>query len=57
MTLGLEEAGLVEVTSGVSSGESVVVAGQGGLKDGTKIKVLGSSSSPAGVTAEDRTTA
>jgi membrane fusion protein (multidrug efflux system) len=38
--LGLEENGHLEILSGVEAGESVVVAGQGGLKDGAKIKVL-----------------
>jgi RND family efflux transporter MFP subunit len=38
--LGLEEGELVEALSGVAAGEHVVVAGQGGLDDGQKIKVL-----------------
>ncbi len=38
--LGLEEGDVVEVLSGVSAGDKVVVAGQGGLDDGQKIKVL-----------------
>jgi membrane fusion protein (multidrug efflux system) len=40
VTLGIEEGDLVEVLSGVASGDRVVVAGQGGLDDGQKIKVL-----------------
>jgi membrane fusion protein (multidrug efflux system) len=40
VTLGLEENGKVEALSGVQPGERVIVAGQGGLKEGTKIKVL-----------------
>lgn len=38
--LGLEENGRVEVVSGVAAGDQVIVAGQGGLKPGAKIKVL-----------------
>jgi RND family efflux transporter MFP subunit len=38
--LGLEEGDLVEVLSGVSVGDNVVVAGQGALDDGQKIKTL-----------------
>ena len=38
--LGLEEGDMVEVLSGVSAGDNVVVAGQGGLDDGQKIKTL-----------------
>ena len=40
VTLGLEEAGRIEALSGVQAGDQVIVAGQGGLKDGTVIKVL-----------------
>ncbi len=40
VTLGLEEGELVEALSGVEAGESVIVAGQGGLKDGSPIKIL-----------------
>lgn len=40
VTLGLEEGNLVEVLSGVEPGDEVIVAGQGGLKAGAKIKVL-----------------
>ena len=38
--LGLEEGDLVEVISGVAEGDNVVVAGQGALDDGQKIKTL-----------------
>jgi len=38
--LGLEEGDVVEVISGVADGDKVVVAGQGGLDDGQKIKTL-----------------
>jgi len=40
VTLGIEEGDLVEVLTGLEAGDSVVVAGQGGLDDGQKIKVL-----------------
>ncbi len=40
VTLGLEEGEIVEALSGVDAGETVIVAGQGGLKPGAKIKVL-----------------
>ncbi|MEJ2084908.1 MAG: efflux RND transporter periplasmic adaptor subunit, partial [Acidobacteriota bacterium] len=43
--LGLEESGRIEALSGVEAGDSVIVAGQGGLKDGSPIKVLDSISS------------
>lgn len=39
--LGLEEGDFVEAVSGVDLGEQVIVAGQGGLKDGSPVKVLG----------------
>jgi len=40
VTLGLEEDGVVEALTGVKPGETVIVAGQGGLKSGTKVKAL-----------------
>ena len=40
VTLGIEEGDRVEVLSGVRAGEKVIVAGQGGLKDGSPVKVL-----------------
>jgi len=40
IALGLEEGENVEVVSGLEAGEVVVVAGQGGLKDGDAIKVI-----------------
>jgi membrane fusion protein (multidrug efflux system) len=40
--LGLEEGDRVEVVSGIEPGDQVVVAGQGGLKPGTKLKILSS---------------
>lgn len=38
--LGLEEGATVEARTGVAVGEQVIVAGQGGLKDGAAIKLL-----------------
>ncbi|MFN2441537.1 MAG: efflux RND transporter periplasmic adaptor subunit [Thermoanaerobaculia bacterium] len=40
VTLGLEEGGRVEILTGLRPGESVIVAGQGGLKDGSPIRVI-----------------
>ena len=39
--LGLEEGDFVEATTGIELGELVIVAGQGGLKDGSPLKILG----------------
>lgn len=41
ITLGLEEGEFVEALSGVEAGDRVIVAGQGGLKDGSPVKILG----------------
>ena len=38
--LGIEEGDRVEVLRGVRAGEQVIIAGQGGLKDGSPIKIL-----------------
>ena len=40
VTLGLEEGALIEVISGVEAGDRVIVTGQGGLKDGSAVKIL-----------------
>lgn len=40
VSLGLEEGGRVEAISGLSPGERVIVAGQGGLRQGSAIKVI-----------------
>ena len=40
VALGLEEGGHVEALSGVKPGEQVIVAGQGGLRQGSPIKVI-----------------
>jgi membrane fusion protein (multidrug efflux system) len=49
VTLGIEEGDRVEVLGGVKAGEQVIVAGQGGLKDGSPIKVLPASVAVAGI--------
>jgi len=41
VTLGFENDGLVEVSDGLSSGESVVTAGKGSLSDGMRVEVVG----------------
>jgi membrane fusion protein (multidrug efflux system) len=48
VTLGLEEGAFVEAMAGVNSGDQVIVLGQGGLKDGSQIKIL----APDGTTTE-----
>jgi membrane fusion protein (multidrug efflux system) len=40
VALGLEEGARIEALSGVKPGEQVIVAGQGGLKQGSPIKVI-----------------
>lgn len=40
--LGYESAGEVEVLAGVSAGDSIIVAGQGNLKEGSKIRAVDS---------------
>jgi membrane fusion protein (multidrug efflux system) len=40
VTLGLEEGDHVEILEGVQPGEQVIVAGQGSLKDGSKVKII-----------------
>ena len=42
ITLGLEEGGRLEALTGLKAGENVIVAGQGGLRDGSPVKVLAS---------------
>ena len=43
VALGLEEGNAIQAVSGVDPGEQVIVAGQGGLRDGSPIKVIPSS--------------
>ncbi len=38
--LGLEEGEVIQILSGVEPGEKVIVAGQGSLKNGSKVKVI-----------------
>lgn len=40
VTLGIEEGAWIEAVDGVDPGDQVVVAGQGGLKDGASIRIL-----------------
>lgn len=40
LELGFQEKDIAEVTRGASEGDEVIVVGQNGLKDGTKVKVL-----------------
>ena len=49
VTLGLEEEDFLQATAGLEAGEQVIIAGQGGLKDGSAIKLI------AGPTAEATT--
>ncbi len=46
VVLGLEEGLMLEALSGLEAGERVIVAGQGGLKEGSPIKVLGDPEMP-----------
>ncbi len=48
VVLGLEEGELVEAVTGLEAGERVIVAGQGGLKDGSPIKILDAEGTAAG---------
>ena len=46
VVLGLEEGLMIEAISGLEPGERVIVAGQGGLKEGSPIKILGEPDPP-----------
>jgi hypothetical protein len=46
VTLGFEEGDRVETLTGLVVGEQVIVAGQGGLKDGSPIKALAAAETP-----------
>jgi membrane fusion protein, multidrug efflux system len=50
--LGLEDGDRVEVVTGIAAGDRVIVAGQGGLRDGTKVRVLGEEPEPTAEAAE-----
>lgn len=54
VSLGIEEGGRVEALSGVEPGEQVIVAGQGGLKDGSPIKILPTTEASDLTIASDR---
>lgn len=47
VTLGLEEDEVIQAISGVSAGEQIIVAGQGGLKDGSTVKLIGEADAEA----------
>jgi membrane fusion protein (multidrug efflux system) len=55
VALGLEENGRVQVVSGVDAGEQVIVAGQGGLKDGSAIRIIPTSEASDLITLNKRT--
>jgi hypothetical protein len=38
--LGYSSDGMIEIRKGVNAGQKIVVAGQGAIKEGTKIKVI-----------------
>jgi membrane fusion protein (multidrug efflux system) len=44
IALGLEEGDVVEALNGLEQGERVITAGQGGLRDGAPVKILGAES-------------
>ena len=47
VSIGIEQNGSAQIVSGVKPGERVIVEGQGGLKDGSKVKVLRDETSDA----------
>jgi membrane fusion protein (multidrug efflux system) len=51
--VGLEEGGEVEILQGLSSGDRVVVAGQGGLREGERVRILETAAEPAEDAAAD----
>lgn len=53
ISVGLEEAGQVEALTGLKPGDQVIVAGQGGLKEGQSIKVLTTGEASTNVAASD----
>jgi len=50
--IGIEEAGSVQILSGVESGEKVVVAGNDKLKDGSAVRVAGDTKKQGGANAD-----
>ncbi len=53
VTLGLEEDDHIQATSGVEAGEQIIVAGQGGLKDGSAVKLIPEAGSEPAEAADD----
>ena len=53
ISIGLEEAGQIEALSGLAAGDQVIVAGQGGLKEGQVIKVLTTAEASTKAAASD----
>lgn len=50
--LGLEEDETLEIVAGLEAGERVVVAGQGGLRDGTRVEILADGEATASTESE-----
>ncbi|MDH3523485.1 MAG: efflux RND transporter periplasmic adaptor subunit [Acidobacteriota bacterium] len=48
VSLGIEDAGRVEVIAGLEAGARVVIAGQGSLEDGARVRVLDAADATAG---------
>ena len=53
VTLGLEEDDHIQALSGVAAGERIIVAGQGGLKDGSAVKLIPEPGAPEPSAAAD----
>jgi membrane fusion protein (multidrug efflux system) len=56
VALGLEEGEQIQALSGVQPGDQVIVAGQGGLKDGSPIKIIPTTEASDLSIASDRPT-
>ncbi|MBT8091676.1 MAG: efflux RND transporter periplasmic adaptor subunit [Gammaproteobacteria bacterium] len=50
---GFSEKGMIEVTSGLTDGEQVITVGQVGLKEGSKVTVIGATPVPTDNTGSD----
>lgn len=48
LTLGLEQGERIEILEGLEEGQSIIVTGQSGLRDGAKIRVAGQESPTTG---------
>ncbi len=57
VTLGLEENDHIQAISGVAAGEQIIVAGQGGLKDGSSVKLIPEPGSEVPAPASDEASA